>query len=380
MLSGVGALCAAAALFLTSTNALGQPAGASGSAPREAGPDAARLLLEVDAEPSCLTTQRVAARIGARSSRVVVLEPGSSAPDAARASITQARSEETGSAEFGLRLVLDSGTSLTKRELRVRDCAEANDAAALIIVLWLDEVARAKSAGNAGAESSGAGSGAASPAAGNASSGAAQPSRGAADASRDAPDGDGSGEASPSDASDASNAAELAFSLGLLAHGSLGPAPEPLLGPAVLVTAGLETKSMLSPELRLTAAYDFALGDTQAAGGTASFRLASATLDLCPVRIGSRALEVRPCATGVLGALRAEGRDTVAPESATRFYSALGASLAGFVGIGSGLGISASVGGSFPLSRDRFQFAPVVFHEVPAVVGSASLGLSYEFP
>jgi hypothetical protein len=352
-------------------------------APREARSGAARLLLEVDAEPSCLTAQRVAARIGARSSRVVVLEPSTSASDAARASVTQVRSEEAASAEFSLRLVLDSGTSLTKRELRVRDCAEANDAAALIIVLWLDEVERARSAANASADASGSGSGAA-PAEGNASSADAQPrtQAGAADASGGASDSDGSGESSPSDVSGAAraDASELAFSLGLLAHGSLGPAPEPLLGPALLVTVGLETKSVLSPELRLTAAYDFALGDTEAAGGSASFRLASATLDVCPVRIGARALEVRPCATGVLGALRAEGRDTVAPESATRFYSALGASLAGFVGIGSGFGISGSVGVSFPLSRDRFQFAPVVFHQVPAVVGSASLGLSYEFP
>lgn len=342
-----GALCVAVAFFL-----------GSAVARAEAEPSAAPvpLLLEVQADGACMSHERVKERLVARTHRAELL-PASSKPaaPAARVRITQRPSEKTPSdGDFRVLLELESrGGKSTKRELVVRDCSEANDAAALIVALWLDEVEPARPHEEVAPT-------AAPPA-------TTLPERSAASDEQQ-------------DASDAERGMGFRFRVGLLAQGSLGPAPEPLLGPALLVTGAYGEEAIVSLELRLTAAYQWALSDTKADFGTAQFRMASLTLDACPLRFGGESVAVRPCATGIFGALEAEGRDTVDPESDTRPYSALGGTLVVTGELDSGVGVVVSAGASFPLSRDRFEFAPVVFHEVPALVGAANLGISYRFP
>ncbi len=233
---------------------------------------------------------------------------------------------------------------LARRELVVNSCEEAVNASALIDAHWLDPTARI-----------------------------------------DAPMGEPPPPPSPAPVEpvppvDANVATDdgLAWSLGAAAHLALGPAPQPLLGPAVAFALGASTsESGWAPWVRLLAAYDFPLGQVEADGGSAQFALASLGLDACPLALGGATVRVRPCAHAVGGALRAEGSNTLDPQTETRPYWALGASLLGEGELGGGLVLTVSVGVDFPLVRDRFQFEPVVFHEVPAQAGSATLGIAY---
>ncbi len=320
------------------------------------------LVLEVEADPACMSSELVRERLVARTSRaelVLPSRPGATVPgppSAARVRITQRPSEAAPRrGDFHVLLELENREGKnTKRDLVVRDCPEANDAAALIVALWLDEAEPAATSEQVLPEP--------------APTVSAQSTPGVVS------------EDEVSGGAHASGRTGFRFRVGLLGLASLGPAPEPLLGPALLVTGAHGEENVVSPEIRLTAGYQWALSDTVAAGGTARFRFASLSVDACPLRLGGESVSVRPCATGVFGALEAQGRDTLDPESATRPYYALGGNLVILGEFGSGLGVLVSAGASFPLSRDEFEFAPVVFHEVPAVVGAGSLGVSYRFP
>jgi hypothetical protein len=271
-----------------------------------------------------------------RLARILVSAPSGSAPAGA-------------SVRVELELQGENG-ELARRELVLRSCAEAVNASALIVALWLDPTARIDvppeepppeppPAPEVEAE--------------------APPPEPPVDANVTVEDG-------------------FAWSLGAAAHLALGPAPKPLLGPAMAFSAGASaSESGWAPWVRLLGVYDFPLGQVEADGGSARFWLASLGLDACPVALGGATVRVRPCAHAIGGSLRAEGSNTLDARTEARPYWALGASLLGEGELGGGLEVTVSVGVDFPLVRDRFQFEPVVFHEVPAQAGTATLGLAY---
>jgi hypothetical protein len=146
------------------------------------------------------------------------------------------------------------------------------------------------------------------------------------------------------------------------------------------VLLGFHRDSAVSPALSLGFTHSWKRGLVQA-GGTADFLLDAAMVDLCPLRFSLPAFDLRPCAAALLGRLSVRGRATENPPGTQeRFFGAAG----GSIWLTSRLGwiiepsLRAAVGAS--LQRDEFTFTPIVFHQVPPVTASVSLGLAMRTP
>ena len=87
-------------------------------------------------------------------------------------------------------------------------------------------------------------------------------------------------------------------------------------------------------------------------------------------------IDARPCASALIGRLRAVGSETrnAASESARPFWVVGGAAVLS-AELPWLLEVSARVAVGANLVRDSFEFTPVVFHEVSAVTTAASLGI-----
>jgi hypothetical protein len=72
------------------------------------------------------------------------------------------------------------------------------------------------------------------------------------------------------------------------------------------------------------------------------------------------------------------GSQTSQPAEATRPWLDLGPSITASLGLLGPVRLVGSVGASFPLIRDRFQFDSNVFHTASPIAGSASLGLGVD--
>ena len=179
-----------------------------------------------------------------------------------------------------------------------------------------------------------------------------------------------------------STPADIDLGLGLAAALSIGVAPQPLLGGALWISAGWARDSMWSPELVLSAQYQ-GLGGVARVSGQADFALSVATLSLCPLRLGTAAFVLRPCVSGALGRLEAEGHATFDARSFERPWRAVGGTLEGLARVGV-VEFRAVLGAVAPLSKDRFSFdVPCaegsaceadVFHQVAPVTWSGALG------
>ncbi|HWO12920.1 MAG TPA: hypothetical protein VNN80_25650, partial [Polyangiaceae bacterium] len=107
--------------------------------------------------------------------------------------------------------------------------------------------------------------------------------------------------------------------------------------------------------------------------GQAEFALNALSLGLCPLRIGSPTLELRPCASGAFGWLDVEGSQTYVPRGQTRPWSSVGAGLS----LSAALGIvelRASFAAALPSRRDSFRFSDDVFYHVAPVIWSGAVG------
>jgi hypothetical protein len=176
--------------------------------------------------------------------------------------------------------------------------------------------------------------------------------------------------------------AEIDVGVGLSAALSIGVAPQPLLGGALWISAGWVRESVWSPELVLSAQYQRMDGLARVSG-QADFALSVASLSLCPVRLGTATIVVRPCASGALGRLEGEGHATFDARSSQRPWRAVGGTLEGLARVGV-VEFRAVLGAAAPLSRDSFGFdvpcveGPVceadVFHHVAPVIWSGALG------
>jgi hypothetical protein len=161
-----------------------------------------------------------------------------------------------------------------------------------------------------------------------------------------------------------------------------GAAPEPMLGAKLWLRAGWERASVWAPELGLSFSHE-RLSDSAQLGSQADFALSAAGLDLCPLRLGSPTLNLRPCAAVGLGQFRVAGHDTFSAHSETRPWLSLGGE-AQAVALLHSVAFRVVLGVSHPLVRDSYRFGPSdcvgveceegVFHRVAAVVWSLGVG------
>ena len=173
----------------------------------------------------------------------------------------------------------------------------------------------------------------------------------------------------------------LLLGAGLAALGSVGVAPEPMLGGGVWVSAEWDREGVWAPEVKLDAMRQERGGHDEARG-EADFGLNALSLALCPVRFGDAALELRPCLSGAFGQLLSDGGQTYSPRDRTRPWSSIGGNLSLSVVFGI-VQLRASLGASVPLQRDSFRFGPDcfgaaceadVFHRVEPLIWTGALG------
>lgn len=274
------------------------------------------------------------------------------------------------------------GTGATGREFSAPSCAEAVDAAALVIAITFDPSAP----GVVGA----AGSDTTASSAGNTSAGSNAESGG--DGQPDAASVTANGNEADTQALDIpttdagaprreptpSSQIVVSASATALVEGVSGVAPTamPGLGLAASVSVG---NGWFVPEFRLAATHFFQV-TYPADGGDAQFDFDAAHLAVCPIRLGRTEFALRPCATVLGGRIEASGTNTLNPERHTRPLWAVGGSLLATVRPVGVLLVTGEIGLSAPFSRDRFQFDPSEFHQVSSLVVSGTFGLGFELP
>jgi hypothetical protein len=178
----------------------------------------------------------------------------------------------------------------------------------------------------------------------------------------------------------------LELGAGLSAQMSLGIAPDALFGGAAWLSVGWRRPGVWSPELTASWMYQ-RLNAFEDKLGDADFALNAASVSLCPLRVGSRAFQARPCATFAGGQLASEGHATYQPRSRRRPWAALGGTVELVAKLGM-VELRAAIGAAAPLVRDSFGFGSDcggaacqadVFHRVEPVIWSGALGAGVGF-
>jgi hypothetical protein len=179
----------------------------------------------------------------------------------------------------------------------------------------------------------------------------------------------------------------LGLAGGISAQVLFGVVPEAMLGGQVWLRGAWERESMWSPELTLGFAHQRRDGYVREDEGQADFELNAGSLALCPLRLGSSTLHVRPCAVGSAGRLKSSGHRTFFPGEYDRPWVTLGGEVQGVARLGV-LELRASLGLVGPLIRDRFRFGPPcraeapcegIFHRVDASLWMAGVGAGVTF-
>lgn len=332
------ALCAVLALIALD-------AAAQGTAP-----PSARGALSVEAAEQCATRAAIVARVAERSQRIELVDQDSLVLRA----VVQESTRTLVSAELHVTWP-DGRTSL--RRLNAPSCVEAIDALALLITLTLDPSAALTPADVAEG-----------PVVPEALPATARESPG--------PEPEPAPEAEPSPTSEPFALSHAAF--GLAARGLLGVAPHAMPGLGASVLVAFEGQGLWTPLLQVRVAHAWARAIE--AAGTADFQLDSAELVACVVGLRSAAAAGRACITGAVGRLRASGSETYDPNNHARLWLSAGGELLLSAELFGPLQLQAGAGLTMPLRRDRFAFAPRVFHRVAAVVPYGHLGLAVRFP
>lgn len=331
--------------------------------------------LEVDADPRCTSQADVIARVRARSPRMhFVAERGRSA-----LTIRVHAGVAAGGGVAAAVTLAAAGTQPATRNVQARSCTEAADAVALIIAVTLDP-ASVDTRGEA-----------------STADGRSVPKASASPARREGEDTSRAGPATTSpprtsvelrplgstrkgdtlsvDDSGADSPNRLSFGGQIAAESFIGAAPGLMPGVAFFAIARLERPSVWSPALVLGAHHAWRSG-LEERGGTASFTLDAATLDVCPLRLRLGVIEAGPCASTLLGRFTAEATDTVNPAApSARLFGVVGGAmlvswrLVGVLEASGRLAVGAN------LVRDSFEFNPATFHTVPAVSAAANLGI-----
>lgn len=327
----------------------------------------ASAQLEVDANPGCTTRADVVARVRARSPRVRFIDNGGALAIRAQFSTTQS------GAVAGDITLASPGAKSSVRHVVARSCSEAADAVALIIAVTLDPTSVEQHERAATTEATPAAS-----SAGNATESANEDTTSAQTPStlaqnRPLP---ASPAAGPPGANEAARSrGRGTYGAELAAQSFLGPAPGVMPGVALYATAAIDRPAIWSPAVTLGVSHAWRTG-IEERGGTASFTLDATSFDACPVRFRLGSIHARPCGSVLIGRLSARGTDTHNPasERARPFWVVGGAAIL-TADLTWPLEVSARFAVGANLLRDSFEFAPVVFHTVPAITASASLGL-----
>lgn len=333
-------------------------------------PSTVRVQLEFSAPNDCAEVASFKQQVAQRSERIVFVEEP---PVDGMAKVALSRVD----AGVLVRLSwLHQERGATGREFKALNCAEAIEAAALVIAITFDPSAPVSEA----AESP---DGSRAP-----SRDTREPTEPETDNQPPEPDREGDPETQalniPATDAGALTApryqSTFAVTVGVSAsvEGIQGVTPAPMDGFGLGTALGFGD-SLLAPQIRL--AWLHFLGITYPAdGGDAVFQLDAARFSVCPIRLGPSSYNVRPCAFGVGGRFTASGQDTENPQSHTRPLWLFGAALIGSSRPVSVLLITGEIGLSAPLSRDRFQFQPDQFHQVSSLVLTGGLGIGIEYP
>lgn len=147
----------------------------------------------------------------------------------------------------------------------------------------------------------------------------------------------------------------LALSPGLATDFFGGLAYEPILG-AVVPRFALSVHYAQSPTV-------------EAPQGTASFERLGGRIDACPLRAGTRDLSLRPCLSFEAGRLLATGQGALTSQEHPIFWVATGAFLSGELRAPDTWAARAEIGALFPLRHDEFYFDPGrhIVHTIPPV-------------
>jgi hypothetical protein len=352
---------------------------ASGMAPSTA---VVKLRLDVRAASECTSRGDLAERIAARSRRIEIADD---APLSAQVTVSAARSRN-----LVADLVLTSpGMGPTERRVVARSCAEVADGAALIIAVTLDPtLQRNRTAGPGdekaptgdGREASAAAAGASQPAAPPVGKESSVPPAAPPVPSTETPPAPTAppvppltvqAEVKPPAAPDAAGKRELGATLA--GQTIFGAAPSVMPGVALFGMAALDRQGLWAPALFVGATHAWR-SDFSETGGSASFTLDAATVDVCPLRLRWSYLVARPCADALVGRLAAQGSDTRQPGSSARPFGAAGAALS--ASFGSRVQLSARVGVGVTLLRDSYELATVFYKAAPLTI-SASLGVGW---
>jgi hypothetical protein len=359
MISG-GALLAA--LFFLGTWA------AAGATP-DAAPQTARL--DVRAAPECMSRGDVAARVASRSQRIQFVD------EAAVSAQVEATSSRPGNVIVEV-VFATAGVEQPPRRFVARSCAEAADAAALIIAVTLDPKLARKSATGLGDTAKvtppGAGSAATEPGASPNPPAAETPPERPPDAQEPGPSIK-TESAAPAPAP--TETRRYGFAVHLAGQTIFGAAPSVMPGLALEAMTALDRDGPWSPALFVGVMHVWR-SDLSQRGGSASFTLDAASVDACPLRLRWSRLAARPCASALFGRLATAGAESDNAATAARPFATAGGAIV--VTVDATVELSARLGVGATLIRDSYEFASSVFHRASPVTVSASLGVGYRWP
>ena len=329
----------------------------------------ATVRLDVRAGQGCTLRTDLAARVTARTPRVRFTE----AEDALVAKVVFTV-PKSGGVVGELKLADQSGRTVTRR-LLARSCDEAVDALALILAVTLDPTS-AQSLSPSEPSEAPASSSADSPKPPS----SAVPSRIVPKPEARPPTpAEPSSKSTPPSLVSAAPFPETIPSrpragIYLAGQALSGPAPAMMPGISLYALGALDRSGPWSPALILGITHAWRSGLSER-GGAASFVLDAASLDACMLRARLSVVEVRPCASAMVGRLTASGSRTTAAAAASRPFATVGGTAVLGAGLGSMLELSLRLAVGATLIRDSYEFQPTVFHRAASVTTQASLGI-----
>ncbi len=172
-----------------------------------------------------------------------------------------------------------------------------------------------------------------------------------------------------------SRSTETSFPLLVGLRGGFGP--RPVLSIELGVEMGL-LRGPLSPSGRLSLfGGESVLSDAE---GSASLQFGGARLDVCPWRLGTRALALRFCAGAEIGAVRAEGWIAVTPRTVTELWSSGETTLRLQWLATKSFFVELDGGPEITFVRPRYYFEPhSVLYDVPWLTARGAGGVGFLF-
>jgi hypothetical protein len=161
----------------------------------------------------------------------------------------------------------------------------------------------------------------------------------------------------------------------------IGIGTSPAAALVVSATARVESGvvSGLSPAGRIGIAFTLP-SEAAGQGAELAFAAQAGLLDLCPLRLGSRALGFRPCARVQVGRLQARSQGLSGARLENRVWGSAGLVLEASLELGLGTYVALEASAAAPLRRDEFFIGATSFFTVPVIVASGSLGFGVHFP